>query len=74
MKLKTLREIKIDELLVKRDNLSETLKFRRNEIKGLREGFEFSLKDRVEHINSLEGKIELIRSDLYEMGVNVEDC
>ena len=64
----------ISEYLRQRENLAESVRIRDKEIKELRQEFEESLKPKIKHLNELIEILEDVRSKLYELGVNIEDC
>ena len=65
----------ISEYLRQRENLAESIRIRDKEIKELREEFENSIiGDKKKHLSELIKLMEDVRSKLYELGVDIEDC
>ena len=72
--MKENKTLKIKELFIKRDNLSESWRTRNNKIMELRKEFEKSIEPKIEHLNFLKNEIDKVRSELHGLGVDAEDC
>lgn len=62
------KEVDVQELWRKRENLAESIRIRHQELEGLRWEFQKSIAPKLDHLNKLHEEMQQIESTLYEIG------